>query len=198
MFKLFTRNNALILLAVLVIIQFGLLGCQWLRQRHTDNLYAGEIAALQQNPAAPDNALSYQQVTVSPTDKKIYFPQLDLSIPLTQLGASLVYSPDTAYVSGSNKLPSGAPDEAEISTFSTVSAQQSQSQFDCSGLVRIKFDAEPNPYNPNEIPSGSVKLANGKTLQIYSYHLKACQKEWSFIQANPDVIAALFKQAQSY
>jgi hypothetical protein len=185
-------------LCLLVVLQCGLLSYQIIHQTHTDNLYNGEIASLQQNLTSVSSGTSYQQVTVSPAEKKIYLPQLNLMLPLTALGTSLVYSPDTAYVTGSYKIPSGPPDEASISTFSTASAQQSQTQFDCSSLVRIKFEAKPNPYNPSEIPSGSVTLANGKTLQIYANHLKNCQPEWSQTQVNADAIAALFKQAQSY
>ena len=196
--RLITRNNAIILLAVLVIIQFGLSGYQWLHQKHIDNLYNGEITSLQQSTTSANNSLSYQQVTVSPSEKKIYLPRLSLVLPLTTLGTSLVYSPDIAYVSRSHLTPSGAPDEASISTFSTAGAPQSQTQFDCSSLVRIKFEAKPDPYNPSEVPSGSVALANGKTLQIYASHLKACHLEWSMAHVNTDTIASLFKQAQSY
>ena len=196
--KLFTKSNALILFAVLILVQFSLLGYQWHTQRSTNNLYKEEIGNLQQGVTSASNGLSYQQVTISPTDKKIYLPQLGIALPLTTLGASLVYSPDAAYVTGSNKLPSGPMDEASISDFATASASQSQTQFNCSSLVRIKFEAKPNPYNPNEVPSGSVPLANGKTLQIYANHLKNCQLEWSVTQANADAIASLFKQAESY
>jgi len=196
--KIFSKNNTLLLLTGLVVAQFVAGGLSLHHQKAVNNIYAQEITSLQGQTVSADNGLAYQQITVSPADKKIYFPQLNLAIPLTTLGASLVYSPDTAYVRGSTKLPSGPVDEAAISTFVTAHAPQTQSRFDCSSLVRIRFEAKPNPYNPNEIPSGSVSLANGKILQIYAYHLKACQKEWSFAQANPDAVAALFRQAQSY
>lgn len=196
--RLFTKSNGLLLFIILILVQFGLFCYQWQSQRDTNNLYKGEISSLQQSSTSAGNGLSYQQVTVSPTGKKIYLPQLGISLPLTTLGTSLVYSPDTAYITGSNKIPAGPIDEASISNFATASAPQSQTQFDCSSLVRIKFEPKPDPYNPSEIPSGSVALANGKTLQIYANHLKNCQQEWSFTNANIDAIAALFKQAQSY
>ena len=196
--KIVTRSNILMFLAVLILAQFGLLGYQWHSQTNTDNLYKEEIGNLQQSVASASNGLAYRDVTVSPTDKKIYLPQLGISLPLTTLGMTLMYSPDTAYVTGSNKAPTGPIDEASISDSATAGAPQSQTQFDCSGLVRIKFESKPNPYNPHEIPSGSVALTNGKTLQIYANHLKNCQQEWSVTQANADMVASLFKQAESY
>lgn len=196
--KIFSKDNTLILLGVLIAAQFVFLGFILHDQKNTNHLYGQEINGLEQNTNTVSTSLSYEPVTISPTNDRIYFPQLSLSIPITPLGATLVYRPDTAYVTGSYKIPTGPFDEAEVSTFTTANTKQTQSQFDCSGLVRIKFEPKPNPYNPNEIPSGSISLANGKTLQVYAYHLKACQAEWTFAQANPDTIAALFKQAQSY
>lgn len=198
MAKILTKRGGLIVLVILMAIQFGLIGWLWGRQKNMDARYNSEIDSLSQNITSASNGLAYQPVTVSPAEKKIYLPQINLSLPLTTLGTSLVYSPDTAYVTGSTKQPNGPLDEASISTFSTAGATQSQTQFDCSSVVRIKFEPKPNPYNPSETPSGSVPLANGKTLQIYANHLKNCQLEWSMTKVNPDAVAALFKQAQSY
>ncbi|HET9850555.1 MAG TPA: hypothetical protein VFP35_02965 [Candidatus Saccharimonadales bacterium] len=198
MAKVVTKNSGLIVLVIILALQFGLIGWLWGRQNNMDARYNSEIDSLSQNITSANNGLAYQPVTVSPSEKKIYLPQINLSLPLTTLGTSLVYSPDTAYVAGTNKQPNGPLDEASISTFSTASAAQSQTQFDCSSVIRIKFEPKPSPYNPSEIPSGSVPLANGKILQIYANHLKNCQLEWSMTKVDPDAVAALFKQAQSY
>jgi hypothetical protein len=196
--KLITRDTVTIVLAVLVVAQFILWGWTIQRQDNINSRHIQTMNTMQQNLTAVSNGLSYQQVAVSPSDNKIYLPQLGLALPLTTLGTSLLYSPDAAYQTGSNKAPSGPANEATVSIFGTASATQTQSQFDCSGLVRIKFEATPNPYNPSETPIGGVKMANGKTLQIYANHRSACQKEWSITQANADAVADLFKQAQSY
>lgn len=196
MSKLLSKNKAIALLSILVVVQFILLGLFWHAQHNTNKINNGELNSLQQDAVSASNGLSYQPLAVSPTDNKIYLPQLNLSIPLSVLGSSLVYSPDVAYTRGAST--SNVPDEASISTYTTASSAQSQTQFDCSELVRIKFEAKSDPYNPSEMPSGSVTLANGKILQIYSNHLSNCQTEWAYTKASPDAIAALFRQAQSY
>ncbi|MEP7205072.1 MAG: hypothetical protein ABI716_02675 [Candidatus Saccharibacteria bacterium] len=198
MLKILTKNNAIIALLILIIAQFGLSGYLYKQQNNVNSLYKQELDTMQQNITSANSGLSYQQVTVSPIDNKIYLPQLNLALPMSTLGQSLLYSANAAYVTGSYKIPTGPADEASISVFGTASAPQSQSQFDCSGLVHIKFEAQPNPYNPSDVPQGSVVLKNGKTLQIYASHRKNCQPEWSVTQANADAIAALFKQAESY
>lgn len=197
--KIVTTKNAIALLGVLVIVQCALLACLWHGQSVTNKQDQQQFAIMQQNATAVADAVSYQPVTVAPVEKKIYLPQLGLSLPLTALGMTLVYSADTAYVTGSHEVtPSGPLDEAAISTADTARMQQSQTQFDCSELVRVKFDVKANPNNPSERLVRSVTLANGKTLQIYAEHQRACHNEWSFVQVNPDVIAGLFKEAQSY
>ncbi len=198
MLKILTRNNAIIALLILIIAQFGLSGYLYNQQKDVNSLYKQQLDTLQQNITSANNGLSYQQVTVSPIDNKIYLPQLNLALPMSTLGQSLLYSANAAYVTGSYNIPTGPADEGSISVFGTASAPQSQTRFDCSGLVRIKFEAQPNPYNPSDVPQGSVVLKNGKTLQIYASHRKNCLPEWSVTQANADAIAALFKQAESY
>lgn len=197
--KLLTTKNALLFLGLVAIIQFVLLGVLWRSQTNTNNMNQQEFATMQQNLLPTANAIGYQPVTVSPPDSKIYLPQLSLSIPLTALGTSLLYSADTAYVTGSyGAMPTGPLDEAAITTDTTASMVQSQTQFNCSELVRIEFGAKPDPLNPSETSVASVSLANGKTLQVYAEHQKACQSEWAHTDANPTAIAALFKEAQSY
>jgi hypothetical protein len=196
--KLVSKNLALIVLAILLGATLGFAAFSAHRQHSTNSRLEQDINTLMQNQVSLRNGMDYQQVTVSPSDSKIYLPQLAISLPLTQLGAALVYSPHTAYVTGSSKTPTGPNDEAAISTFNTASASQSQAQFNCSELVRIKLEAKPNAYSPHEIPSGSVSLANGKTLQIYKIDQKDCQPEWTATQADPAAVAKLFKQAQSY
>jgi hypothetical protein len=196
--RFLTKSTALVILTIMVIAQFGLLGWQWHSQKNTNDSLNQQLQTQQENITSASNGLSYEKATVAPAENKIYLPEFRLALPITTLGLSLVYSPDTAYVTGSNKVPTGPVDEAAISTLGTASSSQSQTQFNCSELVRIRFQAKANPYNPNEIAQKAVTLADGRVLQIYSNHLKNCAQEWKFDQVNADAIAALFQQAASY
>ncbi len=188
--KIISVKGAFVFLGLLVIFQFVLLGILWHTQSSTNKSNQQLFDVYQNDITAVSNGAGYQPVTISPADKKIYLPQL---------GMSLVYSADTAYVTGSHgAIPTGPFDEGSISTNTVASAQQSQTQFNCSELVRIKFEAKADPYNPSETPIASVALANGKTLQVYAENQKACQKEWNFAQVNSNAVAALFKDTQSY
>ncbi|MEI7838637.1 MAG: hypothetical protein WCI37_02510 [bacterium] len=192
--KMKKPNIVLVFLSILVIIQFIFIGIGWMKinqGKELSNTYFDRVNNLSEGA-------SYQPVTVSPINGLIYLPQMRLSIPDSVLGDQLVYNAYKSYVTGSYKTPTGQVDEASISTFSLSGSAQSQSQLSCSSLVRIKFETDPNPYNPNEIPKGSVKLTNNQTLQIYAYHNNACQKEWVFNQVNSDSVAALFTQAKIY
>ena len=187
-------NIVLVFLSILVIIQFIFIGIGWIKINQSKEL--SNTILLRFIPLS--EGASYQPVTISPVNGLIYLPQMRLSIPDSELGDKLVYNADKSYVKGSYKIPTGQVDEANISTFSLSGSSPSQSQFSCSSLVRIKFETDPNPYDPSEIPKGSVKLSNNQTLQIYANHNNACQKEWVFNQVNSDSVAALFTQAKIY
>ena len=195
--KVLSGNLQLIVL-ILVVVQFGLLGLLWQHQKNTNRSIRAELSTQQQNIDSANSGVGYQPVTAAPSENKVYLPRVGISLPLTPVSLALVYSADTAYVPGSYSEAKGALDEVRISDVNTAGAPQTQNQFDCSSLVRIKFETKPNPYNPNESPAGSVVLANGKTIQIYANHLKNCQKEYSLTGANPDAIADVLKQAESY
>ena len=192
--KMKKPNIVLVILSILVIIQFIFIGIGWIKininEFATKNIFDRFFPLI--------DGASYQPVTISPINGLIYLPQMRLSIPDSVLGDQLVYNAYKSYTTGTQKIPTGQVDEANISTFSLSGSAQTQSQFSCSSLVRIKFETDPNPYNPSEIPKGSVKLSNNQTLQIYANHNNACQKEWVFNQVNSDSVAALFTQAKIY
>jgi hypothetical protein len=179
-----------VLVTLVVVLQFAMLGVLW-------RTVSDDQAAIRnlERTVASVNSSSYQAVTISPADQKVYLPQLHLALPLSDAATSLLYSADVAYNKDSD---TGPLNEARISTITLANSQQTQDQFDCSSLVRLKLENKADPYNNNETVAGSVKLANGQTLQIYAYHRDACQPEWNATQADSDAVANLFKQAQSY
>ncbi len=192
--KMKKPNIVLVILSILVIIQFIFIGIGWIKINQSKELSKSIFDRF----IPLSEGASYQPVTISPINGLIYLPQMRLSIPDSVLGDQLVYNAYKSYTTGTHKIPTGQVDEANISTFSLSGSAQTQSQFSCSSLVRIKFETDPNPYNPSEIPKGSVKLSNNQTLQIYANHNNACQKEWVFNQVNSDLVAALFTQAKIY
>ncbi|HET8709640.1 MAG TPA: hypothetical protein VFL85_05185, partial [Candidatus Saccharimonadales bacterium] len=89
-------------------------------------------------------------------------------------------------------------DQGEADVFSTAYIYpENETTVNCGNLLRLKFEAQPHPYNPHEKPS-SVKLADGRTLQIYQLsNEKECTDSWN-ASVNPSMITDVFKQAQSY
>lgn len=155
-----------------------------------------QINALEQTQSskfsAIESALSYSHPVVSVEQNKVYLTSLHLALPLNDATASLVYSLRSNY-------KTGVIDEADVSTIAEsgylplVSPTRS-----CTDVVRLKFEAKPNPYNPQEKSAASVPLSDGRILQVYSYHLASCATEWRLTNTDPEAIASTFKEASLY
>lgn len=135
-------------------------------------------------------AVGMSQPAVSVTEKKIYFPELKLVVPLSDDAVSILYS--------GRQVGSGQTTyDITNRTLVSLPATGYQTQFSCTP-VRLSFEAKANPFNQNEKTNAAVTLADGRTLQIYTYTNKACQPQWDAAKVDPAAIAQLFAKATSY
>jgi len=154
------------------------------------------VQAMQQQQAfAAQQAASASHPQVSVTDDAVYLPELRLKLPLNPTSLSLVYSLRTSDMTATGIDPT----EADISTKNLIAFPSNPNQkIGCSSAVRIKLEAKPDPYNPHEIVAASVKLADGRTLQVYAFHHPDCDQTNTLTGTNPDTVADVFKEATSY
>lgn len=141
-----------------------------------------------------------EKVVFNPEDSMVYIPEFKIKLPFDDISKSLAYTmrgylpayiPSNASWNHNNTVP-----EADFT--STYYAHLNKTTtMDCGILARIKLEAEPKPYSPHEKPI-SVKLADGRTLQVYqTINQKECQQSWTSSIAPPAVAGTLIK-AQSY
>ena len=178
------RNIWVLLLVGIIILQFACLGLLFRKVHRIEN----------QTPSALQ-AASVSHPEVSVTDNAVYIPELRLKLPLDPTSLSLVYSLRTSDITASRIDPI----EADISTKDLIAYPINPNQaIGCSSAVRIKLEAKPDPYNPHEIVAASVKLADGRMLQVYAFHHDDCTLANKMSNTDPDTVADVFKEATSY
>jgi hypothetical protein len=170
---------------VALIIAIGFLSADRVHQsRKLDD--ASTQIALIHNEMENTNALL--KPAVSAKENRVYFPEIKLSLPYNDVTKYLQYSYDSKDTSISSALVS----------------DRVMRQLDCTQLVRLNFN-DNRPYSPWEELAGSVKLQDGRTMNIFA--AKAfesnegstadCPKEvWQ--QVTPQQVGDAFKSAESY
>lgn len=137
------------------------------------------------------NELDYtaQQSSLSaiPGTKRLYLPELNLTVPLNTTTSSVRYN----FTEAANSNESG---EARLS--SAIMTDHITRVKSCSDMVRLKIETQPNVYSPDQPHYATVKLADGRTLQVYANTTKECESAW--IMMSPQAIAKEFKEAASY
>lgn len=134
-----------------------------------------------------DNAVRQSSLSSIPGTKKLYLPELNITVPLNTTTSSVRYT----FTEGANSGESG---EARLS--SAIMADHMTRVKSCSDMVRLKVEAQPDAYSPDQPHYAAVKLADGRTLQIYASTTKECESAW--IMMSPQTIAKEFKEAASY
>lgn len=137
------------------------------------------------------SALRLNQPAVSVSDKKVYFPELKLALPLNDTSLSLLYSGRSTKDDGVYTYDLTTRELAALPTAGF------QKELSCMP-VRFSFETKANPYNQHEIAGREVKLADGRTLQIYAYANNVCNEQWDVAKVDPVAIADTLKQAVSY
>ncbi len=132
---------------------------------------------------------STEKVVVDPVGAQVFIPELRIKLPLNETTKTIAY--------GMRTDQNGALlSEADVTSTNYI-APPMMTVMNCSNLVRLKIEPEPNPYSPHEIPS-SVTLSDGRTLQVYkSSNIPSCMASWQN-SVSPESMAQQFTNATSY
>ena len=179
-------------LGLLVILQFVLLGVlyrgtrqMFMMQTTNENNIAG-VAMTGMNTAA------LSRVAVSPSTNAVYLPELHLKLPMTDLSVQLVYDTRHTVSRGVSKKVTDISTLQDASTNWAIGPEGS-----CTPL-RLAFENTSDAFNTHEKPQPAVKLADGRTMQVYVYDDPMCGTRWHSTKLDPMAIAALFESSQSY
>jgi hypothetical protein len=183
-------------LALLVIGSYVATAIIWRHQRAEVRALNGQLQTVSQFVFAT-NGGSYYAVTIIPSEDAVYMPLAKLKLPATDLNETLVYSHTPVHkVSGLKKLFNA---ELDISTHDLSLNNFSAAQFDCSQPVYADFVTPSYPVNPMFKSDGSVKLADGRTMNVYyAPSIPGCQQSWQMRNIDTKAIADSLKQAVSY
>lgn len=195
--KIHPRHYVYTALLILIIFSYIAIGVLWRHQRGEIRSLNTELATIIDNESASDSS-NYTVVTISPTDNTVYLPLAKLKLPVSSLSEGLVYSYTGPYsLAGDKKV---FPANLSISTHDlAANAVSTTQQFDCSEVVYADFVTPSYPVNPMWKSDGNIKLADGRTMNLYyAPSISGCQTSWSQNAINAKAIADLLKQATSY
>lgn len=194
------KKNAVPLLIILFLVQFAVLGLAYSSLRSDNQALRSDQEALgkdvdlmQTQVRAATAAASQSHVVVSLDDNTVAIPELRVKLPLNAVTTQLTYTVRTPYMPNSNNVA-----EADISTIALASFPLPSQPIGCSTSVRVKIEDKPNPYNPHETVRASVKLADGRTLQAYSYQHDTCDQAFTGTGTDSVGQAEAFREARSY
>jgi|GEM_PF-2749751 len=194
--KISNRQLLFGVLAVLIIGSYVAMAVIWRHQRTQIMELNSTMDTVSQNIFAT-NGGDYNAVTIIPSEGAVYLPLAKLKLPATPLNEGLVYSYKTGLSApGGKKLPPvldiGVHDLA-VNNFSTTK------QFDCSQVVYASFTTPSYPINPMWESDGSVKLTDGRTMNVYyAPRISGCEGAWQANNIDTKAIADSLKQAVSY
>jgi hypothetical protein len=185
--KLTSRNLIIAGLVSLFLIQVVSIGLLAKANRDTNNQLKSEQSSKQLIYSDLDT--SVQQLSPSvPADKnQLYIPELNIIFPMNQVTRSIRYN-----------LNQGLPgdDSGNIRINSSYMTDHSMHIQSCADMVRLKIEAKPNAYSPDQPLYATVQLSDGRMLQIYASTTKDCQSAWQVV--SPQKIAEELKNSQSY
>ena len=192
---------AVVVLILVLVLQSA--GLAWLMvQNHT---LSGDVSTLQRTSASKDDLAASQRLlngsisNVFGAEKpvmdaqtlSVYLPEFKIKLPYNSTTKTIAYT-----LRNDNNPRSNDPAEADVTSTRYV-APEKETVVDCSDFLRLKIEAAPHTYSPHE-KATSVKLADGRTLQIYEAINEAeCTQSWN-IFISPAALADVFKQAESY
>jgi hypothetical protein len=194
--KITTKQYIYAAFAMLLIGSYALIGIGYAMQRSQIKSLNQYIEIVNQNQHATSGG-NYTAVSIIPSENAVYMPLAKLKLPATDLNETLVYSHTPVHkVSGLKKLFNA---ELDISTHDLSLNNFSAAQFDCSQPVYADFVTPSYPVNPMFKSDGSVKLADGRTMNVYyAPSIPGCQQSWQMRNIDTKAIADSLKQAVSY
>lgn len=140
------------------------------------------------------NAISFNQPAISVSDNKVYLPEVNLALPLNETTLSLLYS---GRETGNPSKQTQTTYDVTTRGLASLSPAGFQQQLACYP-IRLAFEDKSNPFNPYEKDNSAVKLADGRTLQIYADSNPKCSPQWQAAKVSPDAIKKVLEQATSY
>ncbi|HUS26606.1 MAG TPA: hypothetical protein VMY99_04650 [Nevskiaceae bacterium] len=184
-------------LAMLVLGSYAATAALWQRQRTEISSLNSQLQIASENQFAM-NGGSYNAVTIMPSEGAVYLPFANLKLPDTTLNMGLVY-----HYKPAGTIPGGKkvfPPEVSVSTHDLANNNFSTTQqFDCSQVAYADFGAPSYPVNPKYKSNSSVKLADGRLMNIYyAPSIPGCEATWKLNGIDAKAIADSLKQAVSY
>lgn len=182
--------------ALLLIGSYVTVGIVWGHQRARINALDSQLQTVSKNQFAMYGG-SFTDVTISPSENAVYLPLARLKLSASVANEKLAYSYTDAYtVPGSKK---DFPAQLDISTHDLSVNNYTKSQFSCSQVVYADFVTSSYPLNPQWKSDGTVKLADGRTMNIYyAPSIPGCKDAWAMSKIDSKAIADSLKQAVSY
>ncbi len=177
--------KCVVITVIVLLVAAQVVSGLFIRQANQKIKNAELSAQLMQN--ALDNAFLQQSLSPLPGKNRLYLAELNLSVPLDLTTTSLRY----AYTLGDPTKQNG-----EVRVTSALITDHEEHVKSCSDMVRLKVEAKPNPYSPDQPLYTTVKLDDGRTLQVYACTTKECQFAWQ--PMSPQTIAETFKSAKTY
>jgi hypothetical protein len=126
-------------------------------------------------------------LSVLPGSDRLYLPELNITLPANDVTRYLRYN----FLAGATRSQGD-----EVRLYSTLVIDHQMRIKSCLDMVRLKIEAAPNAYSPSQPHYATVKLSDGRTLQIYISKLAECNTVWQAV--NPQQIADNFTHAQVY
>lgn len=185
-----------IVIALLVVGSYLIVGLVWRHNRSEISSLNSQLQTVSENQRATSGG-SYNAVTIIPSENAVYFPLAKLKLPATVLNEGLVYGYAADHtIPGDKKV---FPAELDISTHDLAINDYPAKQFDCSQVAYADFVTPSYPVNPMWKSDGSIKLADGRTMNVYyAPSIPGCDNAWQMNNINSKAIADSLKQAVSY
>jgi hypothetical protein len=154
---------------------------------------AGELNTVAANSQVGINFASHTPPAISVKESKVYLPELKLQLPLNDTSLGILYATNKS-ISHGNPLTL-----YDVSTRSLAATPQpSMKVTSCTDVIQLRFETKADPFNTNQKSNPPIKLADGRTLQVYTNTDPTCSQLWNAANVKPAGIAQLFQQATSY
>lgn len=134
---------------------------------------------------------SYRDAIIDAQTKRVYLPEVDIYLPLSEKTRELKYQ----YTPGDTK--NSYPEEIMISTKSQVETlPETLAQVPCVQRMLRATIGSPDSERFNEKQAGNITLDDGRSLHFYENSNKNCASRW--LSFSPADMTELLKTARSY
>ncbi len=177
--------------SLLVVILVVLVFCVGYLAWRVDDLSTrlNQIAGQQVSLASDQNHVRWSE-----DGKWVVFDKLAFRIPRSYTNKDMTYTARDTYTDAV-----GYTQDVDISVAGLpVHLATADGRISCASPVRLKFESTSNPYNPHEKNVASIKLADGRTLQVYAFTHPGCHDGYNKLSVDPVALGKSFAGAESY